>query len=229
MIRTKHFYVAALLVAAMAAPSEGGLLLRLDPSATLVNSGETVTVSMTLVDDGSIANVGGLFSGASRLLLKDSSTAKAEAIAGPDNMGNAGFDPNITQFFDFDLPFPVDAPSGFMNLVGISQAIGLVDPGVMPVLGEVFLAKFSIRVSGDPGTSVTLASSSLDNVPTPGDFSGIVGADLQTIFDLVDMDEATIRIAGGGGVVPEPSGLAIFAIGSLSSLCVGRRRKRQSS
>ncbi len=215
-----RFCVASLLLAAVSLPAQAGLLLRLDASATTVNSGDDVTISMILEDDGSIVTAGGLFSGAARLLVNDGGTATATVDSSADIIGNGAFINIDTVPFDF--AFPELAPAGFTNLAGISQDVDLFGAPVFPVGGEVFIASFVTTITGAPGSSVTLTSSSIGTT-----FTGIVGGDLTTIFDPAMNDSVTISIAGAH-VIPEPSSILVWClmIGTVVGFTQYRKRRR---
>ena len=220
MLRLRHVSFAVLLLAAMALPADAGLLLRADASSTLVSSGDDVTITLTIEDDGSIDTALGLFSGSHRLLVNDGGTATAAVDSALDIFGNPLFT-NIATL-PFDRAFPESAPLGYTNLAGVDQDIFAFGSGVAvpTAFGEIELANYIVRITGAPGSSVTLTSSSLGEF-----FDGVVGFD-NTKFDPLMRDSVTITIAGANNIVPEPSSMAIFALGTM--LCVGRRRRTQA-
>ena len=203
--------------------ASAGVILGLDASSTLVNSGDDVLVTMTLIDDGSVAGAGGLYSGTSRLLVNDGGTATATVDSASDISGNLSFANVFT--VPFDAGFPEVAPAGFTNLAGINLSAGLAGAPVLPFAGEVFLASYMVTVTGSAGSSVTLTSSSIGT-----SFLGLIGADLSTVFDPAQSQSVTISIIdpNPNNPIPEPSSLAMWTLAAFIGIS-SRRRKRSRS
>lgn len=218
--------LALLFVTASSVAVQAGLTLDLDSSATLINSGDDVTITMTLRDDGTIAGAGGLFS-ASGVILSNNSASASATIGASDITGNLAFANTIGQgdgtggSLPFDMAFPNAAPAGFTNLAGITQNIGVGGLAVAPGGGDVLVGQFVFNITGAAGSSISLTSADLG-----AGFAGTIGGDLSTIFDPTNSDTVTITIAGG--VIPEPSSVVIWGVMACTGCVVYRRRKQKA-
>ena len=86
----------------------------------------------------------------------------------------------------------------------------------MPSGGNIVIGDFDVTVTGAPGSSVTLVSSSIGTINI-----GTVGADLATVFDPLPNDSARITIAA----IPEPNPILMWGlmIGAIVG-CVQTRK-----
>lgn len=136
---------------------------------------------------------------------------------GPLNYNPSGFG---AFFLDSTLFFPrtqvIDAGLSFVF------GIDLAGPGVVPSIGDyVNASDFASTPSGFSDLSVVVN----DGVPAHATYA--IATSGTTPFTVTATGSTDPNSGGGGpGVVPEPSSLSVFAMGTLLMGCGFRRRRR---
>jgi hypothetical protein len=191
-------------------------ILYLSPGATVVDSGDTLSVQLLLNDnDGAVAAAGGLLSAGGRVLADSNSTANAALNTVTPN---SAFDVSVA--YPSDLPFPAAAGADMANLAGVAGS-AFFFPLQPNLSGDIVIAEFDLLITGRAGSSVDLMAA-----PLGGNAEFIVGLD-GTVFDRsLDLVGVTVTVAGSQ-VVPEPAtgfSWSCLAALVLSCRCLKRRR-----
>ena len=139
---------------------------------------------------------------------------------------------DITSGFDNNL----DPRTGGVNVTSSFPDAEVHRPSVLGNLGQGDVFRISGQsVTVSPGNSIDFSGSgTFDYDPTfdaltLGTFTGFIRQPgFSSDFMLLDTDTTlTISSTSGNGVVPEPASLAIFGIGGLGMVGIGRRRKKK--